>query len=108
MLPIHLHSDNPHYLSYRGQPLLLVSAAEHYGAVINCAFDDRRYLDALSSAGMNYTRLFGGSYLEKPGAFDITLNTLAPAEGDLLAPWARADVPGYINGGAKFDLDAWD
>jgi hypothetical protein len=108
MVPIQLHADNPHYLSYHGQPLLLVSSAEHYGAVINRAFDDRRYLDALSSAGMNYTRLFGGSYLEKPGAFGITLNTLAPAEGDFLAPWARTDVPGYINGGGKFDLDAWN
>ena len=108
MVPIQLHSENPHYLSYRGQPLLLVSSAEHYGAVINRAFDNRRYLDALSSAGMNYTRLFGGSYLEKPGAFGITFNTLAPAEGDFLAPWARTDVPGYINGGGKFDLHAWN
>lgn len=108
MVPIQLHADNPHYLSYHRQPLLLVSSAEHYGAVINRAFDDRRYLDALSSAGMNYTRLFGGTYLEKPGAFGINLNTLAPAEGDFLAPWARTDVPGYINGGGKFDLDAWN
>ncbi|RMG58643.1 MAG: hypothetical protein D6722_23315, partial [Bacteroidetes bacterium] len=33
--PIQLHPHNPHYLLYRGQTTLLVTSAEHYGAVLN-------------------------------------------------------------------------
>ena len=108
MTPIHLHADNPHYLAYKGQPILLVSSGEHYGAVLNREFDYLRYLDTLAQQGMTYTRLFTGSYLENPGAFGIRHNTLAPAPGQFLAPWARTDAPGYLNGGNKFDLDRWD
>src|SRR5262249_39064462 len=35
-------------------------------------------------------------------------NTLAPAEGKLLCPWARAETPGYPGGGNKFDMSKWD
>ena len=54
---------------------------------------------------MNYTRIFSGSYVEPTGAFGIERNTLAPAPGRFLAPWARSDQPGYAGGGNKFDLD---
>ncbi len=108
MTPIHLHADNPHYLAYKGQPLLLITSAEHYGAVINREFDYLRYLDTMAQQGMNYTRLFAGSYLEKVGAFGIRRNTLAPEAGQFLAPWARSAQPGYANGGNRFDLDQWD
>lgn len=37
--PIQLHPDNPHYFLYKGQPTVLVTSAEHYGSVINTAFD---------------------------------------------------------------------
>ena len=56
--PIALHSENPYYFLWRGNPTVLVSSAEHYGAVINLDFDDQRYLEALARDGMNYTRLF--------------------------------------------------
>jgi len=108
MTPIHLHADNPHYLAYKGRPILLVGSGEHYGAVLNREFDYLRYLDTLNQQGMNYTRLFAGSYLENPGAFGIQHNTLAPAPGQFLAPWARSSTPGYLYGGNKFDLDLWD
>ena len=39
------------------------------------------------------------------GAFGIQRNTLAPAPGRFLAPWARSDEPGYAGGGNKFDLE---
>ena len=47
-------------------------------------------------------------YREVPGSFKIIDNTLAPAPGKYLAPWARTDTPGAADGGNKFDLDAWD
>ncbi len=105
--PIRLHPKNPHYFLFRGRPVALVTSGEHYGAVLNGDFDYRKYLDALQADGMNYTRIFTGSYVERPGAFGILRNNLAPAAGRLAAPWARSDAAGYANGGNKFDLDRW-
>ena len=103
--PIRQHPDNPRWLEWRGKATALISSAEHYGAVLNPDFDFHRYLETLQRDGMNYTRLFAGSYVEPPGAFGIERNTLAPAPGRFLAPWARSDQPGYAGGGNKFDLD---
>ena len=106
--PIALHPENPHYFLWRGRPAILISSAEHYGAVMNLDFDYRRYLDTLAADGMNYTRVFSGAYVEPQGAFKIARNTLAPASGRFIAPWARSDQPGYANGDNRFDLSRWD
>ncbi len=107
--PIRLHPENPHYFLYRGEAVALVSSAEHYGAVINGEFDYHKYLSALSAAGMNYTRMFGGSYVEVPGkSFGIRRNDLAPEPGKFVAPWARSSEGGYAGGGNKLDLTKWD
>lgn len=106
--PIRLHPDNPHYFEWRGRPTVLITSAEHYGAVLNADFDYIKYLDTLARDGLNLTRVFSGMYCENPTAFNITRNTLAPAPGRLLAPWARSDVPGGNDGGSKFDLTRWD
>jgi hypothetical protein len=107
--PIRLHSLNPHYMEYKGKPAILVTSAEHYGSVINPAFDYIKYLNTLQKDGLNYTRLFTGSmYWEIEGDFGISNNTLAPARGTALSPWKRSDVPGNTNGGNKFDLDQWE
>ena len=106
--PIALHPDNPHYFLWRGRPAILITSAEHYGAVINLDFDYRKYLDTLAAEGMNYTRVFSGAYVEPQGAFKIERNTLAPAPGRFIAPWPRSSQPGYPNGGNRFDLSRWD
>ncbi|UCG59171.1 MAG: polysaccharide lyase [Phycisphaerales bacterium] len=106
--PIQLHPDNPHYFLWRGKPTILITSGEHYGAVLNRAFGCKKYLKALGSHGFNLTRTFSGAYCEPPGAFNIRDNTLAPAKGQLICPWARSSVPGYPNGGNKFDLSKWD
>lgn len=106
---IRLHPANPHYFLFRGKAVALVTSGEHYGAVLNRDFDYRRYLDTLQAEGLNYTRLFGGSYVEVPAkSFGILHNDLAPDPGRFLAPWARSDAPGYAGGGNKFDLEKWD
>ena len=107
-VPFHLHPENPHYFLFRGQATLLITSAEHYGAVLNADFDYRPYLDALARDRLNNTRIFVGAYCEPPGAFGIARNTLAPAPGRFICPWARSDQPGYANGGPKFDLGIWD
>src|SRR5512136_3065266 len=107
--PIRLHPDNPHYFLWRGQPTVLITSGEHYGAVLNFDFNYVRYLDTLAQDKLNLTRTFtGGAYVEPSGAFGIARNTLAPAPGRFICPWARSDQPGYANGGNKFDLSRWD
>jgi len=106
--PIRLHPDNPHYFLWRGKPTVLITSGEHYGAVLNRDFNYKKYFKALQSHGFNLTRTFSGAYCEPFGAFNIKNNTLAPAKGRLICPWARSNTPGYANGGNKFDLNKWD
>ena len=103
---IRISERNPHYYSYRGKELLLLTSAEHYGAVMNGKFDYRAYLDALSRFGLNYTRIYPATAVLIQG-MNRKNDNLAPGP-DLIAPWARSDVPGYIGGGNKFDLGRWD
>jgi hypothetical protein len=105
---IRLHPENGRYFLWRGKPAVLVTSAEHYGALLNLDFDYRKYLETLAAEGMNYTRVFSGAYVEPEGAFNITRNTLAPAPHRFISPWPRSDQTGYANGGNKFDLDKWD
>ena len=107
--PIRLDPRNSHYFLFRGKTVALITSGEHYGAVLNADFDYRKYLDTLQSDGLNYTRLFPGSYVEVPAkSFGIRRNDLAPAEGKFIAPWARSTVPAYAGGGNKFDLAQWN
>jgi hypothetical protein len=107
--PIRLHPKNPHYFLFRGNAVALVSSGEHYGCVINGAIDYERYLASLAADGMNYTRIFGGTYVEVPAqSFGIHRNNLAPGPGQFVAPWARSETPGYAGGGNQFDLDRWN
>ena len=84
--PIRLHPKNPRYFEWRGKAIALITSAEHYGAVLNLDFDWHRYLETLHRDGMNYTRIFSGSYVEPVGAFGIQRNTLAPASGNDSSP----------------------
>jgi hypothetical protein len=108
-LPLQLHRDDPHYFLWRGQPTVLISSGEHYGAVLNADFDYVRYLDTLAADKLNLTRTWtGGTYCEPAGAFSIARNTLAPLAGRFLCPFARSNQPGYQGGGNRFDLERWD
>jgi hypothetical protein len=99
---VDLHPKNPHYFVYKGKPLILITSAEHYGALINLDFDYRVYLQTLKADGLNLTRTFSGAYVEPPGAFKIAENTLAPAPDRFIAPWQR------VQGENKFDLSRWN
>jgi len=106
--PVQLHLNNPHYFLFRGEPTILITSGEHYGAVLNLDFHYVAYLDELHRNGLNHTRIFSGTYREIPGSFNITDNTLAPRPGGYICPWARSSTPGYFDGGNKFDLRKWD
>jgi len=103
-----LHPDNGRYFQFRGQPLVLVTSGEHYGAVFNLDFDYVVYLNELQAKGLNYTRLFTGPVV---GPYPSDLGpdgTIAPRSGRYLCAWARSTTPGYAGGGNKFNLDQWD
>lgn len=99
--PISLHPANPHYYEFRGRPTVLITSAEHYGAVLNLDFNYRKYLDTLAADRLNLTRIFTGAYREFPGDFNIHGNTLAPKPGRYITPWAEA-------GDGKWDLSRWN
>jgi dienelactone hydrolase len=106
--PIRLHPDNPRYFRWRGKPTVLITAGEHYGAVMNLDFDYKRYLEELKANRFNLTRVFSGAYREVSSSFNITGNTLAPAKGRYVCPWAPSETPGAVDGENKFDLTRWD
>jgi hypothetical protein len=98
--PLRLHPENPHYFLFRGQPTVLVTSGEHYGAVLNLDFDYKSYLAELQRHNLNHTRTFAGAYREVPGSFSIDHNTLAPKDDRFLCPWMRQ--------GNHFDLNRWN
>ncbi|MCB1100467.1 MAG: hypothetical protein KDN22_33190 [Verrucomicrobiae bacterium] len=106
--PIRLHSENSRYFQWDGEPTILITSGEHYGALLNSAFDFDRYFAELASHRLNHTRVFSGVYREVPGDFGITENPLAPQPGFFVCPWARSGIPGESDGGNKFDLTQWD
>jgi hypothetical protein len=105
---LRLHPENPRYFLFRGKPTVVITSGEHYGAVLNLDFDYRRYFDTLARDGLNGTRIFSGTYVETGGNFNIAANTLDPASGRFISPWARSTTAGYADGGAKFDLTRFD
>ena len=101
--PLTLHPENPRYLSLTDNPILLVTAGEHYGALLNLDFDFQKYFATLAADGLNLTRTFSGVYRESPGAFRIAQNTLAPPDDRFICPYPRSEDTGN-----RFDLDRWD
>src|SRR5882672_6006765 len=90
--PIQLHPKNLHYFLFRGKAVALITSGEHYGAVLNADIDNKKYLATLAADGLNYTRIFGGIYVEVPGkSFGIQRNDLAPQPGRFAAPWMRSE-----------------
>lgn len=103
--PIKLLEENPHYFEYKGKPLALVTSAEHYGALVNADFDFETYLKTLHAEGMNYTRIFMGSYFEIPGiSFGIKNNSLSPEPGNAITPWKVVQEDGQI----KYDWSSYN
>jgi hypothetical protein len=98
--PVRLHPEDLHCLEFRGEPTVLMTSGEHYGAVLNLDFDFVSYLDELKARGFNLTRTFSGAYFERQGDFKIKDNTLAPAAGRNISPWVKR--------GDKYDLDTWN
>ena len=84
-----LHPENPHYFLYRGRPRVLITATEHYGAVINRNFNYARYLAEAADKAATLSRCFL-LFRELEG---IPLNPHSPCKprpGEYVAPFARS------------------
>jgi hypothetical protein len=106
--PLRLDVSNYRYCYFRGKPMILLGSGEHYGSVMNTAFDYSLYVETIAKAGLNHTRLFSGVYHEVPGDFGIVKNTLGPEPKDFLCPWVRSTTTGAVDGLNKFDLSRWN
>ncbi|MEO7368740.1 MAG: DUF6298 domain-containing protein, partial [Gemmatimonadaceae bacterium] len=104
--PVRLHPQNPRVFEFRGKPLVLITATEHYGAVMNRPFDFERYLGDAAEKRMTLTRLFV-LYRELQTALN-PYSTCKPESTDYISPYPRMG-PGLANDRlAKFDLDHWN
>jgi len=107
--PISIYPENPHYFMYHGEPVLLITSDQHYGAVTNLDFNYTIFLDTLAKYGMNFTRIYPGAYIEKDGEY-MKDNNLGARNGRQILPWAKTSMPGAheVLGGNKLDLDHWN
>lgn len=112
--PVAVWSKNPHYFFFNGKPLVFVTSDHHYGAVIDGDFDFVKYLEHLSSNGMNLTRIYPGGMFEPPDKY-IPGNPLGPKPGRQILPWLKSTQAGANPALAaagqpsfKYDLDQWN
>ena len=106
MPPVRIHPDNPRLFEFRGRPLVLLTATEHYGAVLNRPFRFERYLRNAAANGMTLTRLF--TLFRELQTPINPASTCKPASPDFVAPFARTG-PGFaLDGEPRFDLDRDD
>lgn len=91
--PITLHPTNPRYFSYHGKPLVLITATEHYGPVINRNFNYITYLDDM----VEKRHMFSSSFLlfRELQVFDAATNLVPvnphspckPLAGEFVEPF---------------------
>ena len=104
--PITLHPENPKYFLFRGKPLVLIAATEHYGSVVNRRFDFARYLAEATDKKQTVTRLFL-LYRELQSARN-PYSPLKPESPDFVMPFARTGPGRAMDGELKYDLERWN
>ena len=101
-----INPDNPKYFTFRGKPLVLISATEHYGSVINRPFDFRKYLADAQQHKMTMTRTFL-LFRELQSARNPS-SPCKPESPDYLAPYVRSGPGLALDGEPIYDLDRWN
>lgn len=103
MPAIRIHPQNPKLFEFRGQPRVLVTATEHYGAVMNRPFRYEPYLADAADKGITFTRLFT-LFRELQTAIN-PYSTCKPESPDYVAPFVRVGPGRALDGEPKYDLD---
>src|SRR5580658_4224510 len=103
---VRIHPENPKYFLFRGKPLVLVTASEHYGSVINRPFDFEKYLDDAAAHKMTLTRTFL-LFRELQSARNPS-SPCKPESPDYIAPFPRTGPGKAMDGEPIYDLDQWN
>ncbi len=101
-----IHPDNPRYFLFRGRPLVLLAASEHYGSIVNRRFDFESYLQDAAARKQTVTRTFA-LYRELQSARN-PYSPLKAESPDYITPWPRTGPGRARDGELKFDLDHWN
>jgi hypothetical protein len=101
-----VHPENPRYFQFRGRPLILLAASEHYGSIVNRRFDFARYLQDAADRKQTVTRTFL-LYRELQSARN-PYSPLKPESPDFVTPWPRTGPGRARDGELKYDLDRWN
>lgn len=104
--PIRLHPDNAKVFDFRGKPRVLVTATEHYGAVLNRPFRFERYLADMAEKDITLTRLFV-LFRELQSTIN-PYSTCKPESPDYIAPFPRTGPGVACDGQLKYDLTQWN
>ncbi len=102
-VPIRIHPENTKLFEFRGKPLVLLTATEHYGAVMNRAFHFERYLADAAEKGLTLTRLFM-LFRELQSAVN-PYSTCKPESPDYVAPFVRTGPGRALDSELKYNLD---
>lgn len=101
--PIQIHPENPKLFEFRGKPLALVTATEHYGAVMNRPFDFEKYLADVAEKRITLSRLF--TLFRELQTPINPYSTCKPETPDYVAPFERTGPGRALDQELKFDLD---
>src|SRR5215813_8171832 len=103
---VRIDPANPKYLLFRDKPLLLISASEHYGSVINRPFDYEKYLADAANHKMTMTRTFL-LFRELQSARNPS-SPCKPESPDYIAPFPRTGPGKAMDGEPVYDLEQWN
>jgi hypothetical protein len=84
---------------------VLLCATEHYGSVINRAFNFERYLDEAADKKQTLTRLF--LLFRELQTARNPYSPCKPESPDYLTPWERTGPDTALDGEPVYDLDRW-
>ena len=101
-----MHPENPRYFLFRGRPLTLIAATEHYGSVLNWAFDFERYLAEAADKHQTVSRTF--LLYREIASPSNPASPCKPAAADYVSPWPRTGPQNALDGLPRFDLDHWN
>lgn len=100
--PICIHPENPKIFEFRGRPVALVCATEHYGAVMNRPFAFEKYLADAAEKKQTLTRLF--TLFRELQTDRNPYSTCKPETPDYIAPFQRIGPDRALDLGLKYDL----
>lgn len=104
--PVSIHPQNSKLFLFRDKPRVLLTATEHYGAVMNRPFNMARYLADAAENGMTMTRLFM-LFREQQSSLN-PYSTCKPESTDYIAPFMRVGPGNASDWLPRYDLDRWN